>query len=573
MIIKIIKGAELSQCLEYVAGKGPDAVFVGGNMASTSIQQIAVEFGLVYALAPRLKKNVRHIVVALDEHDPHMSLKNALELSKRVVRGLKFEQSPWMAFQHHDGHVQHLHIVTTPVRYDGGRVPEWNDFSRAMKLQQQLEVEANLTLSPQLRRDDPRLPKLGVYGLGVHSDGTPKLPPTGKVKPSHLTPEERIRIPATRSSTPQATTRSLGQNHPGKRDLIKTAMEALLPSVGSLGELKLGLKAYGIDMVADLERGRLKFLFHGSKGAIFASKISRDYTLRALQERGISLSAKAAESQKSLNAPKPYPKPHSELPLPGKLHIDAGVLELQPRLGAPTLDPPLGYPPVGRLDMGPARKLAVITKVPSSYLPLVQDLRHALWQREAEAFEHRMSLDTILPFLDVQCAGWDEDLPKLKFPSPGSFTFELTADDLLPRPGMLGLRYQVGRPSRLSMALTIGVKPLHEVPNLGHPRHWNPPSTLRDLSGTRTTNRPPDPTLPRAGRLGMSLSGSTLVSHSRQVQTALDPAKLGPRLEACLDQRSSTLLPLPGLPRLPREVEAPEQPVPKLGYQIRPRSR
>lgn len=444
MIIKILKGRGIRGCLDYASGKGTDSQLVGGNLLSTTPREIACEFGIIRSLVPRVKLAARHIIVSLDEDDPRLDPTKLLLLSRQVVTGLGFELAPWMSYLHHDGHTQHLHIITTPIKMDGSRVKEWQDYRKAKELQGVLEEHWNLTLSPQVRLDDPRLPTLGRYGLGVEKDGTPKLPAAGLVKAGHLTEEERLRIPAGRFSTPQFATRSSAQGEPGKRELIKMAMESLLPSAGTLGHLQLGLKAWGISLVADLEKGRVKFVIGGSKGVIFASKIDPRYTLTGLQKLGLTIH----EWPRSSNPIQQLQPPlEPKLPAAGKYHLDMGPARI-----VQVISPKLPWretssiPVPGRLQMGPPRQNFIVKAMP---LPdrtkeLAESLRRTQWDAAAAAHA-RLSRD-LSPILEIPELepSTDDLLPMPELPSPGEYALGPSANDLLPSPGKHKLTLQQG---------------------------------------------------------------------------------------------------------------------------------
>lgn len=168
MIVSKSFGRSFRGVLDYVIHGPADgsankrAVVIGSNMAGQTPRELAAEFGALRKLRPNLGKAVAHFSLSLPPSERDMSDAGFANIALRFLDGMGFTDTPYLIARHHDTEHQHIHIIASRVRTDGGVVSDKNDFRRAESLAREIEMEFELipldpepaTPTPQQTGDD-----------------------------------------------------------------------------------------------------------------------------------------------------------------------------------------------------------------------------------------------------------------------------------------------------------------------------------------------------------------------------------------------------------------------------------
>jgi hypothetical protein len=157
MIGKQIKGTGFRGCLNYVLGK-KDATLIGGTMCGQTPEELAAEFAIARQLRPNLKVAVFHATLSVDSTE---RLKDSEENDQRwlaraanYMKAMEFDNNQYAVVKHSDTEHDHIHIVASRIRLDGGVVDDSWDYYKSQETIRQLERNYNLeTVTPSWETD------------------------------------------------------------------------------------------------------------------------------------------------------------------------------------------------------------------------------------------------------------------------------------------------------------------------------------------------------------------------------------------------------------------------------------
>jgi hypothetical protein len=149
MIGKITKGNGFTGVCSYVLDKD-EARLIGGNIASTTPRQLAVEFRVFSQKNQRVPLLVEHISLSPSPGDRQLDDAEWEALAQDVLDGLGMSRHQYIVVLHNDTEAQgkprpHAHIVVNRVSVDGQCADSWLDFFRAEEVIRQLEQKFELT--------------------------------------------------------------------------------------------------------------------------------------------------------------------------------------------------------------------------------------------------------------------------------------------------------------------------------------------------------------------------------------------------------------------------------------------
>jgi transcriptional regulator with XRE-family HTH domain len=166
MIGKQIKGTGFQGCLNYVLGK-KDAALIGGTMCGQTPEELAAEFAIARQLRPNLKVAVFHATLSVDRTEKlENSEKNDqrwLAIAANYMKAMNFDNSQYTVVKHSDTDHDHVHIVASRIRLDGGVVDDSWDYYRSQETIRQLERNYNLETVTPSWETDKRAPTTGEH--------------------------------------------------------------------------------------------------------------------------------------------------------------------------------------------------------------------------------------------------------------------------------------------------------------------------------------------------------------------------------------------------------------------------
>lgn len=166
MIGKQIKGTGFGGCLNYVLGK-KDAALIGGTMCGQTPEELATEFAIARQLRPNLKVAVFHATLSVDRTEKlESSEKNDqrwLAIAANYMKAMEFDNNQYAVVKHSDTDHDHVHIVASRIRLDGGVVDDSWDYYRSQETIRQLERNYNLETVTPSWETDKRAPTTGEY--------------------------------------------------------------------------------------------------------------------------------------------------------------------------------------------------------------------------------------------------------------------------------------------------------------------------------------------------------------------------------------------------------------------------
>jgi hypothetical protein len=166
MIGKQIKGTGFQGCLNYVLGK-KDAALIGGTMCGQTPEELAAEFAIARQLRPNLKVAVFHASLSVASTEKlENSEKNDqrwLTIAANYMKAMNFDNSQYAVVKHSDTDHDHVHIVASRIRLDGGVVDDSWDYYRSQETIRQLEHNYNLETVIPSWETDKRAPTTGEH--------------------------------------------------------------------------------------------------------------------------------------------------------------------------------------------------------------------------------------------------------------------------------------------------------------------------------------------------------------------------------------------------------------------------
>jgi hypothetical protein len=166
MIGKQIKGTGFRGCLNYVLGK-KDAALIGGTMCGQTPEELAAEFAIARQLRPNLKVAVFHATLSVDSteklEDSEENDQRWLAIAANYMKAMEFDNNQYAVVKHSDTEHDHIHIVASRIRLDGGVVDDSWDYYKSQKIIRQLERNYSLETVTPSWETDKRAPTTGEH--------------------------------------------------------------------------------------------------------------------------------------------------------------------------------------------------------------------------------------------------------------------------------------------------------------------------------------------------------------------------------------------------------------------------
>lgn len=170
MIAKITRGSGFRGTLAYTLAPEHKPEIVGGTVPGRDVQELNRHFAQVRALRPDVEKPVVHVSLSFDPGradragDRQLQRQELARLAADYLKRMGYDPDrvQWVAIEHRDRPHQHVHLVVSRVRLDGGLVrQEWRDFRRNKDVCQQLERDYGLRSVHRTREPLSRAPTRG----------------------------------------------------------------------------------------------------------------------------------------------------------------------------------------------------------------------------------------------------------------------------------------------------------------------------------------------------------------------------------------------------------------------------
>lgn len=173
MIAKIGKGANLYGVINYNFQK-----VACENGKILALNNIPESFNGVYSVSYFMKhfdpylaannkteKPIRHISLNPDPND-QLNDEQLTAIAKEYMAKMEYEKQPFIIFKHTDIERTHLHIVTTCVRADGKKIPDYNDHRKSMDACRAIEKSFGLLPANEKNGNDQLYFRPVDYGKG-----------------------------------------------------------------------------------------------------------------------------------------------------------------------------------------------------------------------------------------------------------------------------------------------------------------------------------------------------------------------------------------------------------------------
>lgn len=151
MIAKIGKGANLYGVITYNFQKvaSENGQILGLNNMPESFDGTYSVSYLMKCFDPYLTANnktekpIRHISLNPDPNDKVVD-DDLIAIANEYMEKMGFENQPYIIFKHTDIERTHMHIVTTCVKSDGKKIPDYNDHGKSMAICRNIEKDYGL---------------------------------------------------------------------------------------------------------------------------------------------------------------------------------------------------------------------------------------------------------------------------------------------------------------------------------------------------------------------------------------------------------------------------------------------
>lgn len=171
MIAKLKKNRNPRKALNYLLQTSKQARIIGGQVfgsqvdrfmgqpildpqtSSKAVDELSNLFQSHSYLNGYATGSVRHISLGFDPHDGYVSDENKIILANRLMEDLGFEDTLWVAIDHHrddpkHSHIHdhdHIHIIGHSLNLEGSYVNDYFDYYRIEASLRQSELELGLT--------------------------------------------------------------------------------------------------------------------------------------------------------------------------------------------------------------------------------------------------------------------------------------------------------------------------------------------------------------------------------------------------------------------------------------------
>ena len=151
MIAKIGKGANLYGVITYnfqkVASENGEILGLN-NMPESfdgtySVSYLMKCFDPYLTANNKTEKPIRHISLNPDPNDKVVD-DDLINIANEYMKKMGFGNQPYIIFKHTDIERTHMHIVTTCVKSDGKKIPDYNDHGKSMTICRNIEKEYGL---------------------------------------------------------------------------------------------------------------------------------------------------------------------------------------------------------------------------------------------------------------------------------------------------------------------------------------------------------------------------------------------------------------------------------------------
>ena len=146
MIGKQIKGASFRGVLNYMEAKVNEGVgqLIDSNMMNTTARGLSKEFGFVRSLKPNLKNAVYHCSLSIRKTES-LSDEKFIQLGQDYLREMKFHNSQYVIYRHHDREHPHIHLIANRIDMEGKVVSDGRDYRRSEDAIRKLEKKYGLS--------------------------------------------------------------------------------------------------------------------------------------------------------------------------------------------------------------------------------------------------------------------------------------------------------------------------------------------------------------------------------------------------------------------------------------------
>jgi hypothetical protein len=146
MIGKHFKGKAFYPILKYALSK-PDAQLLETNLATFTPADLAQELNCLRRLNTKVERCMYHASLSLPLGE-RLDDRSWCEAAQAFFRQMGFDDNPYVVVRHCDRAHDHIHIITSRIRFDGSCVSDRWDHYRLQAVTRQLEQMFELTPVP-----------------------------------------------------------------------------------------------------------------------------------------------------------------------------------------------------------------------------------------------------------------------------------------------------------------------------------------------------------------------------------------------------------------------------------------
>lgn len=136
-------GKGFGHAIAYALQPSKKALIVAGNVRGRNVAALLREFNQWRDLNPGVACPVFHACLSAAPADS-LSSAGWQEVAERYVREMHYGDSPWIAIQHADTDVDHIHVIASRIRNDGECVDSAREFQRGRQACRLIEREMGL---------------------------------------------------------------------------------------------------------------------------------------------------------------------------------------------------------------------------------------------------------------------------------------------------------------------------------------------------------------------------------------------------------------------------------------------
>lgn len=154
MIARIIYRETVQGVLNYVFGKEGRLILGFQNTYSEFDTDTRLFGNILYGLGQRKKSSKRYAHFTLNlPHGEHLDNSKFYEVAQEYMEHMGYGEQPYVVVRHDDTKHEHLHIVSSTIRDDGGSINLSHDYRRNLATQKYIERRFGLSPSPETRAD------------------------------------------------------------------------------------------------------------------------------------------------------------------------------------------------------------------------------------------------------------------------------------------------------------------------------------------------------------------------------------------------------------------------------------